>query len=165
MISEIQVNERTMFLKNDVSQELRTSVIVVSCLTGFKWLYILLVDTGGMHCAGQEAARWAICIEIVVYKMMDFSFENAEFDATNRPDGRTTETVDRSDFMAMIARMFAYKSENDTKSLQRALSYDQPLPLISYLKLFDSDLYGNQVTVPCAIAVANCEIDKLSFLK
>jgi hypothetical protein len=58
--------------------------------------------------------------------------------------GRTTETVDRVDFVRMIKETFAYKSDDDMKALQQALSYDQPLPVISYVKLFESDRTGDQ---------------------
>lgn len=58
--------------------------------------------------------------------------------------GRTTETLGRMAFTKMLKEMFAYKSDDDMKALQQALSYDQPLPVISYVKLFESDRNGNQ---------------------
>ena len=58
--------------------------------------------------------------------------------------GRTTETLERMEFIKMLKEMFAYKSDDDMKALQQALSYDQPLPVISYIKLFESDRSGNQ---------------------
>jgi Ca2+-binding EF-hand superfamily protein/CRP-like cAMP-binding protein len=58
--------------------------------------------------------------------------------------GRTTDTLDRTAFNAMLKEMFAHKSDDDMKTLQQALSYDQPLPVISYVKLFESDRVGDQ---------------------
>ena len=58
--------------------------------------------------------------------------------------GRATSNVERKVFLKLLRTLFPFKSDEDVKSLQRALSYDQPLPQVNYAKLFESDRDANQ---------------------
>ena len=59
--------------------------------------------------------------------------------------GRLTGLIDRKDFMTLLeSDFFATKTPGEVKDLKRALSADQPLPAIDYVRLFASDREGNQ---------------------
>jgi Ca2+-binding EF-hand superfamily protein len=53
-------------------------------------------------------------------------------------------TLKRFDFMELIDSHFDTKSHEDKFALRQAVVYDQPLPVISYSKLFEEDANGDQ---------------------
>ena len=58
--------------------------------------------------------------------------------------GRMWKALSRKDFMHVISHEFPYKTEDDLRSLKRALAHDQPNADIYYRDLFLEDLNGGQ---------------------
>ena len=53
--------------------------------------------------------------------------------------GKKTGLIDRYDFMMLLeSDFFATKTPGEVKDLKRALSADQPLPAIHYVRLFST---------------------------
>ena len=58
--------------------------------------------------------------------------------------GRLGGTLKRPEFMETLKSYFPFKSPEDLALLQQAVIYDQPLPVIKYMKLFDETRDGDQ---------------------
>ena len=58
--------------------------------------------------------------------------------------GRLGGTLKRPEFMETLKSYFKFKSVEDLALLQQAVIYDQPLPVIKYMKLFDETRDGDR---------------------
>eukprot|EP01052_Picozoa_sp_SAG31_P023486 SAG31_NODE_1939_length_6860_cov_6.929152_1_plen_1162_part_00 len=65
------------------------------------------------------------------------------FDKMNH-GGRLWKALSRRDFMNVVSTEFPFKSNDDIRSLKRALAHDQPNADIYYRELFLEDLNGGQ---------------------